>query len=64
MAVPTIMPLGASSRVPAERASTPASWAICRAGAFPEVVVVALVLRVMREAVWGVLVPVHYSILS
>jgi len=64
VAVPTIMPLGASSRVPAERASTPASWAICRAGAFPEVVVAVLAVWVMREAVRGVIVPVHDSILS
>ena len=64
VAVPTIMPLGASSRVPAERASTPASWAICRAGAFPEVVVAVLAVWVMREAVGGVIVPVHDSILS
>ena len=60
----TIMPLGASTGVPAERAATPASWAICRAGSFPEVVVVALAVWVMREAVRGVIVPVHDSILS
>jgi hypothetical protein len=50
--------------MPTEWPTTPASGAIRRAGALLEVVVVALVLRVMREAVWGVLVPVHDSILS
>ena len=58
------MSLGASAGMPTEWPTTPASGAICRAGALLEVVVVALVLRVMREAVWGVLVPVHDSILS
>ena len=60
----TIMPLGASTGVPTERAATPASWAICRAGPFPEVVVAVLAVWVMREAVRGVIVPVHDSILS
>lgn len=60
----TIMPLGASTGVPAERAATPASWAIRRAGPFPEVVVVVLAVWVMWEAVRGVIVPVHDSILS
>ena len=60
----TIMPLGASAGMSTEWPTTPASWAICRAGAFPEVVVAVLAVWVMREVVRGVIVPVHDSILS